>query len=212
MRGIATGDNDFFFLTKQQVTELDIPEELIRRAVGRTRDADGPELTLARLAQLEAKGRPTYLLSIDNRPLNALPAHIQEYLAIGVAKGLPERPLIKQRRPWYKMERREIPPFLFAYLGRRGSPFIRNTAGVLPLTGFLCVYPAASPDPNYTEKLWKVLNHPDTVANLHLVGKSYGGGAIKVEPGGLRKLHIPAHVLAEAGLVVPIQETTGNLF
>ena len=50
------------------------------------------------------------------------------------------------------------------------------------------------------EKLWRVLQHPDTIANLALVGKSYGAGAIKVEPRGLEQLPLPIHVLEEVGL------------
>jgi hypothetical protein len=44
-------------------------------------------------------------------------------------------------------------------------------------------------------ELWQALNHPDTLANLAFVGKSYGGGALKVEPRQLDALEIPQHVL-----------------
>jgi len=88
---------------------------------------------------------------------------------------------------------------LFAYLGRQNVRFIKNEAGVLPLTAFLCVYPKCNGQ-EYTNSLWKALNHPDTLANLHLVGKSYGSGAIKVEPGNLGKLLIPKHVVEKFGL------------
>ncbi|HEV2237865.1 MAG TPA: hypothetical protein VGR57_14495, partial [Ktedonobacterales bacterium] len=113
--------------------------------------------------------------------------------------GLPDRPLISQRKPWYRMEARSVPPFLFAYLGRRNARFIRNTAGVLPLTGFLCVYPRDT-DPHSLMQLWTVLQHPDTVANLARVGKSYGSGAIKVEPRALESLPIPTTALRAAGM------------
>jgi hypothetical protein len=109
------------------------------------------------------------------------------------------------------MEVRAAPPFLFAYLGRRNARFIRNTAGVLPLTGFLCVYPLQN-DPVLLEKLWRVLNHPDTIANLALVGKSYGAGAIKVEPRALEQLPLPASALAAAGLQPSIQYEQASLF
>jgi hypothetical protein len=92
------------------------------------------------------------------------------------------------------MEQRAAPPFLFAYLGRRNARFIRNEAGVIPLTVFLCVYPHSN-DPSFIENLWQVLQHPDTVANLRLVGKSYGAGAIKVEPRALERLPLPAEVV-----------------
>ena len=114
--------------------------------------------------------------------------------------GLASRALISTRRPWYKMEvRQTAPPMLFSYLGRRNARFIRNRAGIRPLTGFLCVYPRQD-DRAFTERLWKALQHPDTLANLPLVGKSYGSGAIKVEPRALERLLIPEHVLSAVGL------------
>jgi hypothetical protein len=72
------------------------------------------------------------------------------------------------------MERRIPPPFLFAYLGRRTARFVRNVAGVVPLTGFLCVYPRTA-ERAAVEALWHVLSHPDTVANLELVGGRLSG-------------------------------------
>jgi hypothetical protein len=98
------------------------------------------------------------------------------------------------------MEERAVPGLLFAYLGRRDCRFIENCAGVVPLTGFLCVYPWDSSKENRV-KLWRALNHPRTIANLAFVGKSYGGGAIKVEPRQLDSLEIPQEVLNEVGLV-----------
>jgi adenine-specific DNA-methyltransferase len=99
---------------------------------------------------------------------------------------------------------------LFAYLGRRNSRFIKNEAGVLPLTGFLCVYPIYD-DQEYIDNLWKALNHPETLENLKLVGKSYGSGAIKVEPGNLNKLPIPEHIVAQYNLKRPYKNADGQL-
>jgi hypothetical protein len=97
------------------------------------------------------------------------------------------------------MEVREVPIFLFAYLGRRNARFIKNEAGIVPLTGFLCIYPR-SKEKEYTEKLWAILQHPDTISNLQLVGKSYGSGAIKVEPRSLERLPIPPKLVEKLNL------------
>jgi adenine-specific DNA-methyltransferase len=199
MRGIATGANEFFFLTRRRAQEIGIPEELLLPAVGRTRDVPGECVTRETLLELEASGRPTLLFAPDGRELDSFPALVREYLLDGQRAGLDQRPLIAQRRPWYKMEVRRAPAFLFAYLGRRHARFIRNHADVMPLTGFLCVYPHRS-DPVSVEKLWKVLSHPGTVNNLALVGKSYGAGAIKVEPRALERLPLPKDILAELEL------------
>ncbi len=199
VRGVATGANEFFFLTDEQAQKTGIPSEYFIRAIGRTRDVPTDEITQMTLESLRALGRPTWLLTLQGVPREAFPEAVRIYLSEGEAMGLPQRPLISQRKPWYRMETRAAPPFLFAYLGRRHSRFIRNTAQVIPLTGFLCVYPKSN-DPDYLTRLWGILSHPDTIVNLAMVGKSYGDGAIKVEPRSLEKLPIPHHVIAQFGL------------
>jgi hypothetical protein len=199
MRGIATGANEFFFLTRRRATELNLPADMLLPAIGRTRDAQTGEITQDTLRQLEAAGRPTLLFAPDGRELGDFPEAARIYLQQGRDAKLDKRALITTRRPWYKMEMRRVPPFLFAYLGRRNVRFIRNLAGVMPLTSFLCVYPHRE-DADFIDGLWRALKHPDTVNNLALVGKSYGAGAIKVEPRALERLPIPEHVIAELSL------------
>jgi len=194
LRGIATGANEFFLLTTRQVQALGIPQTFLRRAIARTRDVPGDSIDDKLMATLEASGRPTMLFCPDDRPLSDFPKTVREYLRMGEQMGLAERPLLASRRPWYKMEVRKPPPILFAYLGRRNSRFVRNFAKVVPLTGFLCVYPR-SDEPVFVEKLWSVLCHPATLENLVLVGKSYGSGCIKVEPRALERLPLPEDIV-----------------
>ncbi|MEO6724869.1 MAG: N-6 DNA methylase [Blastocatellia bacterium] len=200
LRGVATGANEYFFLTKQQAEQFHISPKFLIPAIGRTRDVPDDEITPAILNLLAEQGRPTWLLSLNGKPVEQYPQAIQSYLQEGEELGLPQRPLISQRRPWYKMESRVTPPILFAYLGRRNSRFIRNHAGVVPLTCFLCVYPHRG-EQDYVQRLWSVLNHPETIANLPLIGKSYGSGAVKVEPRALERLPLPEHLVAEACLL-----------
>ena len=200
MRGIATGDNDFFFLTRDQFRSAHLPERFFRRAIGRTRDCPGAVISHEDLEALDAAGRPTWLLNLGNEPMESFPAALRAHLENGESDGIPERALIGTRRPWYRMEQRTPPPLLFAYLGRRDCRFVLNRADVVPLTGFLCVYPhdatrAAS------ERLWRALNHPLTLANLSYVAKSYGSGALKVEPRQLEHLKIPFTVVDEFKLL-----------
>lgn len=210
LRGIATGANEFFFLTQKQAEALGIPQTFLVRAIGRTRDVPANVIDENLLAALDASGRPTVLFCPDGRELNGFPASVQRYLNEGEQKGLAARPLLATRRPWYKMEVRKAPPILFAYLGRRNARFVRNLAGVVPLTGFLCVYPR-SDDPAFLERLWSVLSHPATLANLSFVGKSYGSGCIKVEPRALERLPLPADLVRKFGLAPPFRCVQGVL-
>lgn len=200
LRGIATGANDFFFMTKAQLEETGIPEKFFIRAIGRTRDVQSSIVSCADLDRLESEGKPTWLLALDGRNTDELPDQVKSYLAAGERDGLPSRALISTRNPWYRMETRIPPRFLFAYLGRRNARFISNEAGIVPLTGFLCVYPK-NEDPRFHASLWKALQDTRTLEGLKLVGKSYGGGAIKVEPRSLENLPIPESVLEESGLL-----------
>jgi adenine-specific DNA-methyltransferase len=199
-RGIETGSNEFFYLTRDQVKQIGIPSEHLKLAVGRTRDVDGCVLDEAGIAKLDAKGRPTLLFAPDGRALEDFPPAVQQYLRYGESLGLQTRSLLGKRRPWYKMEKRKVPPILFAYLGRHNVRFIRNQANVVPLTGFLCVYPRSDSQEDI-DKLWDILRRPETVKNLRLVAKTYGSGALKVEPRSLERLPILESLVSEVGLV-----------
>ena len=211
MRGIATGANAFFFLTRQRARDLRIPDMFLTPAIGRTRDAPDDHIDTETLDALDERGRPTLLFTPDGREAGRFPSAVGRYLAAGEAEGIPKRSLISTRRPWYKMEKRDPPPLLFAYLGRRNARFIRNRAGAIPLSNFSCVYPHDTDDESI-DGLFRVLQHPEVVANLARVGKSYGSGAIKVEPRSLERLPIPAAAVASAGLAPPAPRPARGLF
>ena len=195
VRGIATGANDFFLFDSERIKNIPIDSNFFVRTVARVRDVPGPELRDIDLDRLDEDGRPTYLLSMrGDEPLSGV---IKEYLDFGIKTGVSEGSLVSARGIWYRMEQREPPPILFAYLGRRNIRFIRNFTSARPLTGFLCVYALNQVDPDV---LCAALNDERTINELKRVGKSYGGGALKVEPGGLRNLIIPNDVVDEFGL------------
>lgn len=211
LRGIVTGDNEFFFLTRARAHQLGIPDSFFIDAVGRTRDVTGSAFTALDLERLERSGRPTRLLCVNGLPFDQMPPALQSYLKMGEQRGIPSKPLIRTRKPWYRMESRPCPPIMFTYLGRRACRFVRNHAHVVPLTCLLCVYPKRN-DPDFLERLWSVLSHPATIDNLHLVGKSYGGGAIKVEPRALERLPLPDDLVISAGLDKFLSPKQSSLF
>lgn len=210
MRGIVTGNNEFFFMTSARAKELGIPDSLLVKAVGRMRDIQGETFDQKDMERLEAHGRPTRLLNVNGLPFDKLPACVRRYLEEGETRGLPNKVLIKTRKPWYRMETRKSPPIMFAYLGRRNARFIRNRADVVPLTCLLCVYPKHSSH-EFIEHLWKVLSNPETIGNLRKVGKSYGGDAIKVEPRALERLPLPDALVHAEGLDKHLTPKQGTL-
>lgn len=190
-RGIASGQNDFFFMTAEKARELKIPDEYFVRAVGRTRDIINKSFTKEDLCRLEASNRPTHLLSIDeNESQENFPDGLAHYLKIGEENGISKLPLISTRNPWYRTEKRMPPPFFFSYLGRGNIRFIRNYTDAVPLSCFLCIYPFDLSSDNI-EWLWSIFSDTRTLENLRLVGKAYGNGSLKVEPRALQQLQLP---------------------
>lgn len=201
MRGIATGANDFFLMTDAERKAKKLPKKYFIHVVGRTRDVEGDTFSKNDIARLEKKERPTMLLALKGKAYQELPKSIQDYLAEGERRGLPDRALIRQRKPWFKMEVRKAPPILFAYLGRRKARFIRNLSEARPLTGFLCVYPDERlVISDRLDNLWELLNEEEVIDNLKLVAKSYGSGAIKVEPRALERTPVPKSLVRKHGL------------
>ncbi len=200
MRGIATGNNDFFLLDLKTVEQFNIPEEYLVPTIGRTRDLVGNVIDEKTLQALDAKGRPRYLLYIDTDNIADLPRSVRNYLEHGEEKGVNKTSLVAARRTWFKMEKRNPPPILFSYLGRRSSRFIHNKAQVLPLNGFLCIYPKNN-SKAYIAKLIELLNQEEILKNLFLVGKSYGSDAVKVEPRAIERLPIPERLVQQVGLI-----------
>jgi len=208
VRGVATGSNSFFLMTRQQIVDRGLDEKYFCRAIARVRDLDGDDINDEMLADLESRGRPTWLLSLSESDVTdqlALDGEggddaLRAYLRWGVQTGVSSGALVKARRVWFEMERRKPPALVFAYLGRRQQRFARNSARVVPLTGFLCVYPLEGLS---VDDAFNFLNRQEAVRSLSAVGKSYGDGAIKVEPGGLRRWQVP---LGEGALSLRVQK------
>lgn len=195
MRGVASGSNEYFVMTKKRILDLGLREDLFVRTLSRVRDASQSIITAEFLDELDAQGRPTYLLSLDKD--SRIDEALQRYLDYGEEQGVHKGSLVSLRKKWYYMEKRKPVPILFAYLGRRNNRFIDARTEITPLTGFLCVYPKEGLD---KEKIISALNHPSSIQELSRIGKSYGDGAVKVEPGGLRRMIIPLEALESSNL------------
>jgi len=53
----------------------------------------------------------------------------------------------------------------------------------------------------YVDRLCEVLASAETLSNLRRVGKSYGSGAIKVEPRALERVILPRKAINDCGLL-----------
>lgn len=206
-RGLATGSNAFFILTKDQVAQFNLPEKFLKPILPSPRDLGTDEIFADNNGEPQIQNR-RYLLSCD------LPEHevrrkyppLWQYLQRGIEHGINKRYLSSHREPWYSQEERPPAPFLCTYMGRptrkSESPFrfILNHSKATAANVYLLLYPksdlAASlnNDSELYQKIWKALSSI-TAETLMGEGRVYGGGLHKLEPKELG--NVPADPLLE---------------
>ena len=195
-RGIATGDNRFFILTKDQITSHDLPPACFRPILPGPRYLPpGETEILAHSDGTPILARPLFLLdcALPEKELRQRHPTLWRYLRRGL-EDVAERYLCRHRTPWYAQEQRSPAPLLCTYMGRSrngGAPFrfIRNRSLATAPNVYLLLYPAPMviAKPDRLDRLWRGLNRLNS-AELIAEGRVYGGGLHKLEPRELARL------------------------
>lgn len=198
-RGIATGCNEFFILSRKKVQELSLPMECFRPILPSPRYISIDEI------DADDQGNPLLpkaLFLLDCR----LPEQVVKeryptlwrYLESG-REEVAFRHLCKSRRTWYWQEERQIAPFVCTYMGRgnshTGRPFrfLLNHSRAIAANTYLMLYPKPhiarliGEDSKLLKLVWKGLNAISS-ESLITEGRVYGGGLHKIEPKELAKL------------------------
>lgn len=200
-RGVATGANDFFILSPEQIEAHRLPMGFLRPII------PSPRYLPENVIEADEAGTPQikqlrYLLTCDLSPAQIEAQHpdLWAYLLWGMERGIHLGYLCRHRSLWYRQEQREPAPILCTYMGRKGrrSPlrFILNHSKAIAPNVYLNLYPKPVltdrlPDkPELIQEIWETLNTIPLEARL-AEGRVYGGGLHKIEPQELAKLSVP---------------------
>lgn len=140
VRGIATGDNDYFTFRKSKAEKFSIPTENLLPCICKSKHITGSFFTKTDFQNLMNKDELVYLFNgINNKDENVL-----EYISKGENEKVNEKYLTSSRSPWYSLEKRPPAPIWVSVFNRNGVKFIRNEANISNLTTFHCIYPTDS--------------------------------------------------------------------
>jgi adenine-specific DNA-methyltransferase len=189
-RGVATGANKFFIMTKQQAV-----------SAGLSRFAR-PVLTAAREvfnSPGEVRNGPTRRVLIDLPPDLDLSAPemepVRRYIAEGEKRNIHKRYLCKSRSPWWSVRAGNAPSIVATYMARQAPAFALNPDGLLLVNVVHGLYPRVDLTPAELEALVHWLN--ESRAQFRGSGRTYQGGLEKFEPKEMEQLLVPArHLLA----------------
>ncbi|MBT8493739.1 MAG: methyltransferase [Deltaproteobacteria bacterium] len=186
-RGVVTGSNQFFVMTRERARELGI--------AGHCR----PVLTSAKqilgAGGVIRKGPETKVildLSSDLDPGEH--PDLARYLELGEEMGVDSGYVASHRSPWWRIGISAPPPIVASYMARQPPVFALNPDGLVLLNIAHGIYPTRKMSKRALAKLVGALN--DNRDSYRGAGRTYHGGLEKFEPKEMEALPIPAACLA----------------
>ncbi|MBI4660310.1 MAG: SAM-dependent DNA methyltransferase [Verrucomicrobia bacterium] len=184
-RGIATGANDYFCLSRAEMREHRLTERHVEPCITKAADADGLVFTREKFEALVARDRRCFLLN----PSHNGPS-LMHYLELGERRGIPQRHLPSHRPVWYLPENRPAADILVAVFSRESVKFILNRSGAKNLTCFHGLY--AKPGCETLPALMALfLNSLGGRRAFSQVNRFYGDGLNKLEPKDVEEMPCP---------------------
>ncbi len=185
-RGIATGANDYFCLSRGEMSEHGLMDAHVEPCITKAVDADGLVFTRIKFQALSASNRRCFLLS----PSANCPA-VGHYLKLGEQRGIPRRHLPSHRPIWYLPENRAVANIWVAVFSRESVKFILNSSDAKNLTCFHGLY-ARSGSETLAALMTLFLNSSAGRLAFSQVNRFYGGGLNKLEPKDVEEMPCPA--------------------
>ncbi|HST68097.1 MAG TPA: N-6 DNA methylase [Solirubrobacterales bacterium] len=194
--GAVTGANDFFLLSRTEAR--DMPRRIVRPAVSKAAQVPGTRISAVDHRRLLDEGRKGLMFVVDasSEPRSSA---VQQRIAVGEEAGVPEGYKCRVRKPWWSvpLPKRGVADLLLTYFASEHPRLVLNEAGVLQTNTIHGVYLKT---PMETAALAVAFYNSLTLLSAELVGRSYGGGVLKLEPTEAGSLILP-----------PVPETLGDL-
>jgi hypothetical protein len=201
--GAVTGANDFFLLAADAAAEL--PSELLRPAISKAVHVAGACLVDRDLLEMAARGIRTQMLVVDPVSPHAEHEAVRAHLEAGVRAGVHERYKCRIRDPWWSLPASQLrtPPLFLTYMAAEFPRLVVNEANAMSTNNVHGVTLRNGTDPR---ALAASFYNSLTLLSVELVGRSYGGGVLKLEPTEAERLVLPRVTAAHSDLLPDVDE------
>lgn len=195
--GSVTGNNGYFAVTEDTVREFRLPESaLLKISPPGSKHLQGLGYSSTAWKKTLEAGAASYLFY---PPDGRLGAGVQRYIESGEAGDVPRAYKCRVRSPWWRVPLVPVADILFTYMNHDRPRLITNGAKVHHLNSIYGV--ALKPE---LRKLGASLLpiaalNSASLLGAEIVGRSYGGGLLKLEPREADRMPVPSpELLGEA--------------
>ncbi len=193
--GMVTGNNRYFTLSPARVRELGLTRrDLIRLCPPGSAHLRGLELSREMMTALGRRGQATWLFAPSDDPSPAA----RDYIDTGHRAGVDQAYKCRVRDPWYRVPVQRPADLLLTCMNADSPRLTTNSAGVRHLNSVHGVYLTETYRELGRELLPLASVNSATRLSAELVGRSYGGGILKLEPREADVWAVPAPDLVAA--------------
>ncbi|MFL0576019.1 class I SAM-dependent DNA methyltransferase [Brevibacterium luteolum] len=190
--GTVTGNNKYFTLSTTRAAELGLTSrDLMRVSPPGSSHLRGLSLTPAQLRRLADEGKATQLF-YPREPLSAAAA---AYIEAGERTGVHEAYKCRVRRTWYRVPLLEPADLLLTCMNADTPRLTTNSARARHLNSVHGVYLREEHREPGSELLPLASLNAVTMLHAEIVGRSYGGGILKLEPKEADRWAVPSPAL-----------------
>lgn len=187
--GMVTGNNKYFTMTPAEASERGLQtSELLNVCPAGARHLPGTTFSKAAWNELGHQAKRTLLFYPD--PANLSDA-ARRYIAEGEASGVHRAYKCRMRNPWWRVPTVSPPHLFFTYMSGVAPRLVTNRASARHLNSLLGV--TLHRGRVGVGQSWLPLASLNSVSLLgaELIGRSYGGGVLKIEPREAVLLPVP---------------------
>ncbi|HWM95005.1 MAG TPA: N-6 DNA methylase [Thermoanaerobaculia bacterium] len=188
--GFVSGANEYFILTPEEAARWHLPEGSLRPALVRARQIPGLQLTPADVELLQSRGERCLLWLPGDR---LTPAE-QAYVRRGEELGYDTRYKCRVRSPWFRVPGVVTPDAFLTYMSDVVPRLCLNRAQVVSSNTLLAVRLPQIPVALRKAFVTAFYNSA-TLLSCERIGRSYGGGVLKLEPREADRLLVPSAAL-----------------
>ena len=188
--GVVTGNNNFFILSREEQERTGISNECFKPIIRRASHLTGLSIRDKDLESITANGSKSQLLVVDTAE-SELPEPLQAYIQQGQEMGVSNAQKCRARQPWYAVPHTFIPPAFMPCMVAAWPRVVVNQSQFTCTNNILrLLWKDECPEGDWVRLALGTLSSLSQLS-AELVGRSYGGGVLKLEPNELAQLTVP---------------------